>query len=231
MNVVVDFRISHASENTLKSMGYNVIKTPKLSSVYNSICGHADIMLHKLSDHNIVAETTVCGYFSDVLKKYTVVSGNSILTDKYPYDIAYNVARVGNFVFCNEKYTDKIIMKYYNEHNIKIINTNQGYAKCSTCVVSDNAIITSDKNIANKAYDNNIDVLFTDDKKIRLKDFDHGFIGGASGLIAENILAVNGNIEYHSNCNQIIDYCKKYNVDVVSLNDCFIEDIGSILLF
>ena len=41
----------------------------------------------------------------------------------------------------------------------EIINVKQGYAKCSICVVSDNAIITADKGIAKAAIQNRIDVL------------------------------------------------------------------------
>ena len=95
---------------------------------------------------------------------------------------------------------------------------------------SNDAIITSDKNIQSVAIKNKIDVLLVDDNEIKLNGFNHGFIGGATGLLNKNILAVNGNIEFHRNYNEIISFCAKHGVEVISLNSDEIIDIGSILI-
>lgn len=227
MRAAVDFRTDEKSVKTLEKLGIEVIKTPRLASVYNAICGHADIMLHKLSDDETVCEPTVYDYFAGC--GCNVKCGGTKVSGEYPLDIAYNAARVGNSLFCMEKYTDEVILNYCRERGIKIINTKQGYAKCSVCIVSENAIITSDKNIARCADRNGIDVLVTDDRDIILEDFEHGFIGGASGLLPGGVLAFNGNIELHGDCKRIIDFCSRYNVEAISLNDGPVVDIGSII--
>ena len=87
--------------------------------------------------------------------------------------------------------------------------------------------------ISKGKYRNSSDIdilILVDDNKIKLTGFDHGFIGGATGLINESILAVNGNIELHTNYNEIIEFCNKYGVEVISLNNDEIIDIGSILI-
>lgn len=229
MNVVIDYRASTKTVDTLKKMGYNVIFTPHLSILYNTICGHSDIMLHKINKNTVVVEPTVYNYFLEKMKNITVLKGITMLKSEYPFDIAYNCARVGNNIFCNEKFTDKRILNHYRENGYKIINSKQGYAKCSICIVSDNAIITSDKNISIQAEKNRIDVLRVDDSKIKLIGFEHGFIGGATGLITKDILAVNGDIQFHSDCNKILDFCYGYNIKVLSLNNEEITDIGSII--
>ena len=159
-----------------------------------------------------------------------VIPGKTILKENYPYDISYNAARVGNNIICNKNFTDDIIIEFANKNGLNLINTKQGYAKCSICVVSNDAIITSDKNIQSVAIKNGIDVLLVNDNEIKLAGFDHGFIGGATGLLNKNLLAVNGNIKLHTNYNEIMKFCAKHNVEVISLNNDEIIDIGSILI-
>lgn len=229
MNIVLDYRASTVSVDALNNMGYDVIKTPNISTLYSTICGHADIMLHKIDKNAVIVEPTVFDYFSAKLSNVTVMQGNTVLGNKYPFDIAYNCARIGKNIICNEKYTDSKILEYYYENGFKILNTKQGYAKCSICIISDNAIITSDKNISKLAEKNEIDVITVNDDKIELQGFEHGFIGGATGLISDSTLAVNGDINLHSDCNKILDFCSIYNIDILSLNNEIIKDIGSIL--
>lgn len=229
-NAILDFRASAKTVDALEKLGFKVIKTPQMATVYTTICGHADIMIHKLEDNLLVAEPTAYDYFCKSLGNVSVVQGKTVLSAKYPFDIAYNAARVGKNLFCNEKYTDETILDFADKNGINIANTKQGYAKCSICIVSDNAIITSDKNIAAVAEKNKIDVLMVDDSSIKLIGFEHGFIGGATGLITENILAVNGDINYHTDCNRILDFCKSHKTEVLSLNNGPIIDIGSILI-
>ncbi len=229
-NVIIDYRASAKTVDALKNMNFNIVKTPHLNTVYATICGHSDIMVHKLCDDVVVAEPTVYEYFKEKLKGIEVLKGKSVISDKYPFDIAYNAARVGKNLFCNVNYTDEVILNYADKNGINIINTKQGYAKCSICIVCDEAIITSDKNIKAQAEKNKIEVLYVDDSSIKLTGFEHGFIGGATGLLNKNILAVNGNIELHADSNRILDYCSKYGVEVISLNEGEIVDIGSIIV-
>lgn len=229
MNVILDHRASAKTVDALSNLDYNVIKTPRVDHIYTTICGHTDIMLHKLDEKTIVCEPTVYDYFKEKLPDVKVIKGNTILSEKYPFDIAYNAAQIGKNLICNEKYTDSIILEYCFKNGIKIINTKQGYSKCSICIISDDAIITSDKNIALQAEKNKIEVLLVNDNKIKLEGFKYGFIGGATGLIKKDLLAVNGNINLHSDADRIISFAKKHKVKVISLNDEEIVDIGSII--
>ena len=114
------------------------------------------------------------------------------------------------------------------EHLTKI-DVKQGYSKCSVCVINKNAIITSDLGVAKKCDNYGIDVLFVDDSNIKLHGVSHGFIGGSCGLISPDLLAINGNITYHINSDAIQLFCEKYNVNIISLHNEEIEDIGSII--
>lgn len=230
MNVVIDYRASQETVDALLKMNINIIKTPKLDNVYDAINGHTDIMIHKLDNKTAVCEPVVYDYFKKKLPEINIIKGCTKLFDKYPGNIAYNTLRVGDRVFCKIDNTDYKIISHYKNKGFTIIDIKQGYAKCSVCPIADNAIITSDKGISKIAKVYDFDTLLIDDSNVKLKGFKNGFFGGATGLIDDKLL-VNGDISLHKNHKEIIDFCSKYNISVLSLNNKEIVDIGSIISF
>lgn len=226
-SVLIDFRAAEA-EKGLEKLGIKVHKTPELNIAYPSICGHPDILFHQLDSLTAVTVPQAAVYFQNIFPENKIISGNQI-SGTYPFNIAYNIARIDNIAFHNVKYTDKTIIEYYMKNNIKLIDISQGYAKCSVCIVSKNSLITSDRKIAEAALCNGIDALLIRTGYIKLKGFPYGFIGGASGLISGEILVFNGNIQAHPDFKEIKYFCKKHNVDILSLHDGVLEDIGSII--
>lgn len=227
--LIVDFRTSVESVHTLKSFGIKVFKSTKLNSVSEAVCGHTDIQIHNLGNNRLLCAPEVYDYYKSMLPCVDLIKGSQKLTTKYPGDILYNAAAFGDYLICNTAYTAKEILSEYVSLKKKILNVKQGYAKCSICIIDSNAIITSDMGIHKTAIKNDIDSLLIEPGFIELYEGMNGFIGGASGLIAPNILAINGNIKTHKNCNDIIAFCKNRHVDVVSLNNDNIVDIGSII--
>lgn len=221
LTVIVSGEINIQSEYSLNSRGIQTIKTSANPRLYNAVKFHPDMVVHHLGKEYFIAE-----------KGFTSISNICLGNDlkiKYPDDVLYNAARVGNFLICNKRHTEKGIIEYCENNSIDIIDVKQGYAKCNVCVVSDNAIITSDVGIARAVKYFGLDVLFVDDSNVKLKGFKHGFIGGATGKISAEELAVNGNISNHKSCDEIIKFARKYNLNVISLNAGDIEDVGSII--
>ena len=184
------------------------------------------MVIHHVCDNKFICSPENFNDFKDI-PGIELIIGKSRLNSEYPWDISYNVARVGKHIIHNFKYTDRVILEH-SDDLIKI-NVNQGYSKCSVCVINENAIITSDLGIAKKCDLFGIDVLVIDDSCISLNGVSHGFIGGSSGLISPELLAVNGNIKLHKNYDNISNFCNKYNVNIISLHCGEIEDIGSII--
>ena len=226
--VIVDYRISKESENTLKNKGINVLKTAKLNNLYQAVNGHPDMQIHHLGGNLFVCENTLYDYYKNLLPDAIIVSG-CCLSSEYPYDIAFNAARVGDFCFHNLKYTDSQILEYYKRKGVKLINVKQGYSKCSVCLINENSIITSDIKIAEKASKIGIDTLYFDSNEIILKNLNHGFVGGIGGLIDKNVLAINGNIANLNNHRGLLKFCQNKGVKIQSLSDSIPEDIGSII--
>src|SRR3712207_6103016 len=116
-------------------------------------------------------------------------------------------------------YTDKNLLSLIKLSNKKLINTKQGYTKCSTAIVNDSAIITSDKNIAKSLQKENIDILLLPPGDIILPGLNYGFIGGACGLIEKNILAFYGSLECYAYGKEVLSFLKKHKVEPIFLSE------------
>ena len=226
--VIIDYRTQAQTVKSLSELGFEVIKTLPINSLYEQVCGHSDMQLH-IADENVICHPQTFEYYKENLGEYKVIAGSSELKSKYPYDIAYNVCKTGKYVICNMAYAEKKIIEYYTEKGFEFINTKQGYAKCNICIVNDQSIITSDNGIYNALKNKNLDVLKIRQGCISLYDMS-GFIGGATGLLSDSLLAFNGDIRCHPDCENIISFCRNVGVDVISLSDGQLEDIGSIFV-
>ncbi|MEE1076308.1 MAG: hypothetical protein UHY68_03475 [Acutalibacteraceae bacterium] len=152
----------------------------------------------------------------------------SNILPEYPYNIYYNHILLGEFLVCNAKYTDEFVYKYCCENNFKVINVKQGYTKCSTAIVSDNAIITSDNGIYNSCK-RHIDVLKIEPGFINLYGYNYGFIGGCCGKLSKDILAFTGKINAHKNYMDIKAFLNNHKVNILELTNKPLVDIGSII--
>ncbi|MDB8792035.1 hypothetical protein PN398_15030, partial [Romboutsia sp. 1001216sp1] len=155
--------------------------------------------------------------------------GNLPIESKYPNNIQYNVCLFGKYAIHNFDYTDKNILKYIKENNLTMINVNQGYTKCSVCIVDENSIITSDEGIYKEVIKHNIDCLLISKGNIDLFNMNYGFIGGCSGLISHKELAFYGNIKLHPDYDKIYDFVKSKNKEIISLSDEKLLDLGSLI--
>lgn len=147
---------------------------------------------------------------------------------EYPYTIYYNHIVMDDFLICNVKYTDKYVYNYCCLNDFKIINAKQGYTKCSTAIVSNNAIITADTGIYNSCK-NYLDVLKIDSGFISLYGYDYGFIGGCCGKLDKDILAFTGKVSDHKNYNDIKAFLNNHSINILELSNKPLVDIGSII--
>lgn len=228
---IVDKRITIDMESKLKDYDINIIKTPSCNDTYDAIKYHPDISVCKLNFNNIVVAPNVYDYYNEVLSKYNfnVIKGNSTISKKYPNNIQYNIAILGNYAIHNFKYTDDIILEYLDKFNIKKINVKQGYCKCSICIVDENSIITSDKGIHKEVIKYGIDSLLIEKGYIDLFDLDYGFIGGCSGLISKNTLSFFGDIKKHPDYSRILEFVNNKNKKIISLSNEKLLDLGSLI--
>lgn len=229
---LVDGRIKKVFENKLTDMGIRAVKTEKYEGLYEAISFHPDVLYHHLGGNKIVYAPGGSKRTNMVLENlgFQLIPGSTRLGEQYPFNIAYNVARVGNVAFHNLKYTDPVLAKELISKGVELVHVNQGYAKCSVSIVDGNSIITSDRGIAKAAGEKGLDVLLTEPEEgIKLPGVKYGFIGGSSGLIDEKKWLITGDIFRLKSSKKIIQFLQKRCIDVVYLPCEPVIDIGSII--
>lgn len=226
--VLVDYRIDEIERFNLEKLGYNVLVVPPSRVLYEAVNGHPDMLIHIIDRKIVVVHRDMSLNFIDELNRLgtIVYTSSHSLQGSYPYNIALNAVNLENLFIHNLKYTDTELLQFVK--NKKNKNVKQGYTKCSTAIVSENAIITSDVSIAKCSEEEGIDVLLLPPGDILLPGLDYGFIGGCCGLLAEGILAFYGNLKHYSYEKEVLNFLANHNIEPVFLRDGKLIDRGSI---
>jgi hypothetical protein len=216
--------------NALEAFGIQVVEIKPSQNLSEPVSCHADMLIHPLGGNQIVIANGE-EYLIIKLGKYgfSVTQSNKFISGYYPQDVALNAARVGNKLIANIAALDGTIIRYCEENQVRIVPVKQGYAKCSIVVINEHSIITADPSIAEAANAAGIDVLRITPGYVELHGYEYGFIGGACGMIGKNTLAFTGSIQRHPDYTKIKEFCSNKEVDLVSLTNAALIDIGGIL--
>ncbi len=196
-----------------------------------AVDGHPDMLLHHVGGDKIVLAPNIYKAFAPAFeeKGFAVTKGATWLVRNYPGNIAYNVLRIGDIVFHNTKYTDKELMKAFEEKSLTIVHVNQGYTKCSVCILDKKTIITSDQKIAKALEKHGIESFLIKPGGIELKGLNYGFVGGASGLISKNKIAFTGDSGCLNEGRKLLDFINSKGFEVNVLCEEKLTDYGSII--
>lgn len=227
--VVLDCRAGDETREALEKLGIFVIPSYKSEQLSEPVCTHPDMTILHLGSSRFVCSADSYDYYKDAVSGAEIIKSDINLKYSYPFDISFNITILNDTIFMNSASEQFKIYKSYIDTNKKILNVKQGYTKCSICIVSSDAIITSDTGIHKAAIKNKFNSLLIQPGFIKLPGMNYGFIGGASGLIASDMLAINGDVKTHPDGDRIIDFCMQHGVNVISLKKGEIYDIGSIL--
>lgn len=214
----------------VEKLGINCILTSESSELPYNERYHADMQIHN-AGYKFYFLQNNCSNFKNTLIKYITEINLKILprssANVYPYNISLNGAHIGDYFISNTKYCCNELLQWYINNGIKVIDVNQGYSKCSTAIISHNAIITDDESIYNKCRQyNDIDVLKISKGSVQLNGYDYGFIGGCCFKLDENNLGLFGDVKTHNDYEKIKSFCKNYSVELISLINGDLIDIG-----
>lgn len=229
--VLVDYRIQNIEKLNLLKLNLEIIICPPCEDLYEAVCGHPDMLVHFINKKNLLVHNSMNKSFISSLENYglNIILSGKKLKINYPEDIILNALNMENIFVHTLAFTDKNLLNSINDK--KLINIKQGYSKCSTVIVSDNAIITSDKGICSALLDEGLDVLLLPPGDILLPGLDYGFIGGCCGLINESQLAIYGNLDFYLYGNEVKIFLKKHDVEPIYLRNGKLIDRGSIFVF
>lgn len=160
-----------------------------------------------------------------------VVVGNSPLSNVYPQDISYNAVQLSRHFFHRLDITEPKILEFIrNSTSLESIHVKQGYTRCSSLVVGNQAVITEDKKLYEIYVTNGYCALFIEPGQIVLEGFEHGFIGGVGGTI-EKTVVINGSLKHHTQGDVMRDFILAQDYQILELSSEKLEDCGSIFYY
>lgn len=213
----------------LKSLGIDVLEVDAIGEIDSPVASHADMQIHHLKNNRLIMSPHNRKLILNAEYYGFSVTTAQALDKKYPKDIIYNIARVGDICFCNEKFCSETILDELKKMNVSIVSVAQGYAKCSTCVVSENAIISEDPSIVQAAKSCGLDVLHISYGDVVLEGYTYGFLGGCCGLIDKKTIAFTGDISTHRDYKEICRFLKKHDLKTICLSTRKLLDVGGII--
>ena len=225
-----DCRITPDVEKALLCYADKIIKLPPLLALAEPVASHPDMLLWRVG-HKIVTYEAYAKIAKDELSSLSALGFELILETElprasYPYDVRLNCAVVGTHAIANLKYTSE----HVKTSRLSLLHANQGYTKCATVVVSDNAIITSDPSIFDAAKSAGIDALKISEGHVRLDGYGTGFIGGATGVTDDAVLFT-GALSSHPDAKKIETFCERHGKHAISLATTPLYDYGTIFFF
>lgn len=215
----------------LAQLQIRVLEVPICPDLYGAIAAHPDIQFHPVGgDTIVIAPNAGKGLAEKFLAEgFTLIEGKKVLEDRYPLNVAYNVARLGKWAFHNTEATDPVLREQLEKRGVEFVHIQQGYSKCATLILGDKMLISEDKGLSEKAEDKEIRSLVIPTGFIRLPGLNYGFLGGAGGLIDKNKIAIAGDITLSPCQLNIINYLEQYSINLETLSNQVILDIGSII--
>ena len=203
---------------------------PDNPNVDTRVAGHADLSVLRTGERELFLAPYLKGTRFEVSVRdigYDVIFPEITQSKEYPYDADFNIAFLGNNMLCGRK--NRLADCLSASRGFDRIAISQGYARCSTCIVSENALITADSSIENAARALGYDVLKIHPGFFRLPGFDYGFIGGSSFLL-DGKLYFTGSINYHVDEDSILRFLISHNTAPVFLSSDLAEDIGTAIV-
>ncbi len=227
---ICDSRIPLSAKNKLYDYCDRIVLLPPFFALSEPVSAHPDMLIFPIVDEKVIF--THSHYLKECEKAFhgagfEIIPISEKVSEKYPNDILLNAAQIGNYIFGKKANISASIISYAEKNGLDMVDIKQGYAKCSICTVSENAIISSDTSVFKAAEGLNIEVLKINESGVSLKGYDRGFIGGASGNDGKNVFFC-GDINNHPDGEKIIKFCNLHSKNAVSLSDEALYDVGTI---
>ena len=209
----------------LNSLGIETIVLEDNPDIDFSVRNHADMAALHLGENRIILDKRQSSAAEKLESMgFAVGFTERNISGSYPDDIRLNCAVIGNKMICGKKWSEPALLAEPFER----IMVNQGYCKCSVCVLTENAIITDDESIFRKTR-NIFDVLLIEKGDILLDGKDYGFIGGASAKLSGNAITFFGSLKFHRDGDKIRAFIEKHGLKCIELFDGKLTDIGSVV--
>ncbi|MEG2929314.1 MAG: hypothetical protein RR846_07160 [Oscillospiraceae bacterium] len=226
-NCIVNFNDCDVVTELIR-LGYRCIPTIKSDRVSMPISCHADALYLATDEKNIIISSCQKENITALEMEGFTVTSTDILQPGYRTECGLNMVKCGGTLIYNPK--TAISCDIFNNVRDKI-TVNQGYAKCSTIAINENAFITEDVGIYKGVKARGKDCLLLKKGFVKLDGYDCGFIGGASIMLKDSVLFFCGDINLHPQKNEIGEYLTKHNVTAHCIKNKPLTDVGGGIVF
>lgn len=228
--VILGEKYAEILDFSLKNLGIEPIYVPDNSYVDERLSGHSDLSVFHAGGEKWFLSGYLNGtQFARKLQKLNCKIEFYIQPQRkeYPWDAALNCCLVGKNLIYSRGITAQQIVDYFTISDYyNLINSRQGYSRCSICVVDENSIITADAGIAKAAKRAGIDVLLISQGYVNLLGFEYGFIGGSAFKLADNAIAFSGLLDRHPDRAAIFEFLGARHIEPVFLTSKTVFDVG-----
>ena len=234
MLAITNHTFPRDAEEVLTQLGHRTLRLPPHPNLPEPVASHPDMLLFFAPDA-IFCTKSYYEIATRELDEISSVYGAPILhiqkeyQNKYPHDVLLNALPLGKHLFCNTKTVAQELLALGLEPS----HVNQGYTKCSSLPLGNNALITSDASIAECAKKRGIDVLQIREGDIALSGYDYGFIGGCASFAPRggiNTVFFCGDLSGHPDYKKINCFSQANNLSIVSLSNIGLCDVGTIFM-
>lgn len=210
------------SEEIFLKDRFTLVKIPPFSMLADCVASHADMLFLNTASGVLTHRGYIEEHPSLFAKlPFEMTTIDESASKKYPGDILLSGLFLSGSLYGRIDKLSRAVTSLSDKH----VFARQGYARCSVCKLTENAIITADTGIADAAHQNGIDVLTIREGYILLKGCDYGFIGGAS-FTYENTVYFFGRVEDHPDFEKMSNFAKKHSVKLISMAETPLNDVG-----
>lgn len=210
---------------------FNINSFPSFESkiLKGAVKTHPDMSLFKYDDETLIASQESFDYYNEIFKntKINIINANEDPHEKYPSDVKFNALRAGEHLICKKDVCAESIIKRFDVN--KIINSSQGYVKCSVIDVGSEYFASDDKYLYEIIKSLGKKCILLDKGFVKIKDYDYGFIGGASGYARDKIF-LTGKIINEANRIRLEEFSREINKELIYLTEYDIFDIGTLMI-
>lgn len=199
-------------------------------SIDRCAANHADMAVHCTGGGTVVADCSQTELITKLRQQgATVVPTERPVSGAYPADVALNCVSIGGRLLCREDAVSERLREAYEKKGVLILNVKQGYTKCSTLPIGENAVITDDETIFKACMSLKLDCLKISRGDIYLDGVHEGFIGGSGFMLNKKTAVFFGELSTHKDGKKISDFLKRHGVDFVELTEGQLQDIGGVV--
>ncbi len=220
--------------------GFGVVVMPPAHGLPTPVASHPDMLLFAGFGRIFVRDAHMAyadfkravRVILDCLPSHSLSLTSDIPSETYPHDIAFNCAVIGGALVGKADYISPAVKRAAAESGLPVLDTAQGYAKCSTLIMGNGAdapVVTADKSIYRTAIFRGVSAYLIPPGSVELPGYDTGFIGGAS-FFADGTVYFLGALDSLPSCDTIKDAAARHGVGICSLSDLPLFDAGCLYI-